>query len=38
MSEQSQNNTAHAVKMAYDSQNLVDLVMELKKKIEEYDA
>ncbi len=38
MSEQSQNNTAHAVKMSYDSQNLVDLVMELKKKIEEYDA
>ncbi len=36
MNESSQNNSAHAVKMAYDSQNLVDLVNELKKQIEEY--
>jgi methyl-accepting chemotaxis protein len=36
MSERSQYSTAHAVKMAYDSKDLVDLVDELKKKLEDY--
>ncbi|MBN2160315.1 MAG: hypothetical protein JW807_13045 [Spirochaetes bacterium] len=36
MNEVSQNNSAHAVKMAYDAQSLVDLVLELKKEIEQY--
>ncbi|TFH40613.1 MAG: hypothetical protein E4G96_07165 [Chrysiogenales bacterium] len=36
MSDQSTTSTAYAVKMAYDSKNLVDLVYELKKKIEDY--
>jgi len=38
MSERSQYSTAHAVKMAFDSKNLVDLVDELKKKLEDYGA
>jgi methyl-accepting chemotaxis protein len=36
MNDLSQNNSAHAVKMAYDSQALVDLVLDLKKEIEQY--
>ncbi len=36
MSERSKNSTAYAVKMAFDSKNLVDMVHELKKKIEGY--
>jgi methyl-accepting chemotaxis protein len=36
MNEVSQNNSVHAVKMAYDSQNLVDLVLTLKQDIERY--
>jgi methyl-accepting chemotaxis protein len=36
MSERSQNSTAYAVKMAYDSNQLVDMVNGLKKTIEEY--
>lgn len=36
MSERSQNSTAYAVKMAYDSKQLVDMVNGLKKTIEEY--
>ncbi len=36
MSERSHTSTAYAVKMAYDSKKLVDLVYELKKKIEDY--
>lgn len=36
MSESSQNSTAYAVKMAYDSSRLVDMVNGLKKTIEEY--
>jgi methyl-accepting chemotaxis protein len=36
MNDVSQNNSAHAVKMAYDSQSLVDLVLGLNKDIEQY--
>ncbi|MGV7927482.1 MAG: methyl-accepting chemotaxis protein [Spirochaetota bacterium] len=36
MSARSQNSTAYAVKMAYDSGRLVDMVNGLKKTIEEY--
>jgi hypothetical protein len=36
MNDVSQNNSAHAVKMAYDSQSMVDLVLGLNKDIEEY--
>ncbi len=36
MNDVSQSNSAHAVKMAYDSQSLVDLVLGLNKDIERY--
>ncbi|MBN1531826.1 MAG: hypothetical protein JXA20_04125 [Spirochaetes bacterium] len=38
MSERSQTTTAYAVKMAYDSQNLVDMVNELNTTIERYEG
>ncbi len=36
MNDVSQNNSANAVKISYDAQNLVDLVFGLKKEIEDY--
>ena len=36
MSERAQSTTAFAVKMAYESRNLVDMVLDLRRKIDEY--
>ncbi len=38
MSERSQSTTAYAVKMAYDSQKLVEMVYELNYRIEKYEG